>query len=333
MNPYGCLLLGCISKTVFSTKPIPIPIRDFFFGSDRSISDRFVIISKKQNETHLYSLSKYKETKKKCCLSKQISASFPGTYLCESSCMALQFDAASKFMFLGDGGGNINLLRLNDAEAQFVTKLSAHTGSITSLEWDCARQMLFSASTDHLVIMWDIGGKKGQAFELNAHDAKLSCLAYADGANRLFSADENGTLVCWDMKAKRIETPEWKTSDNCQLCDAPFFWNIRAMWDRKVVGLRQHHCRTCGNAVCANCCGNTTKYPPMGYERSVRICNTCHWNMEQHPERFDLTPLAVISELRQGVVCMHLQETLGRLVTVGLDRVIMIWDVKQLVGN
>uniref|UniRef100_A0A183U4R4 WD_REPEATS_REGION domain-containing protein n=1 Tax=Toxocara canis TaxID=6265 RepID=A0A183U4R4_TOXCA len=44
-----------------------------------------------------------------------------------------------------------------------------------------------------------------------------------------------------------------------------------------------------------------------------------------------LTPLAVSSELRQGVVCMHLQEALGRLVTVGFDRVIMIWDVKQLV--
>lgn len=44
-----------------------------------------------------------------------------------------------------------------------------------------------------------------------------------------------------------------------------------------------------------------------------------------------LTPLAVSSELRQGVVCMHMQETLGRLVTVGLDRIIMIWDVKQLV--
>lgn len=59
-------------------------------------------------------------------------------------------------------------------------------------------------------------------------------MAYAEGSNRLFSADENGTLVCWDMTAKRLETPEWKTSDNCELCDAPFFWNIRAMWDRKV---------------------------------------------------------------------------------------------------
>lgn len=38
--------------------------------------------------------------------------------------------------------------------------------TITSLAWDSERQLLFSAGADHLVIMWDIGGKKGQAFEL-----------------------------------------------------------------------------------------------------------------------------------------------------------------------
>ncbi|VDM49981.1 unnamed protein product [Toxocara canis] len=267
-----------------------------------------------------------------------------GTHMCESSCMALQFDSPSKFVFVGDSGGNITLLRLNATEAQFVSKLSAHTGSITSLAWDSSRQLLFSAATDHLVIMWDIGGKKGQAFELKSNDVKLpqvipnrcellgngraDCgsefsgnLALAinlvlaprfqklpptlppdsvavragfllqplgeSGIDSGPQADENGSLVCWDMTAKRLETPEWKTSDNCELCDAPFLWNVRAMWERKVVGLRQHHCRTCGNAVCANCGGNTAKYPPMGYELPVRICNACHARMEQFPEQFE----------------------------------------------
>uniref|UniRef100_A0A183EDF1 WD_REPEATS_REGION domain-containing protein n=1 Tax=Gongylonema pulchrum TaxID=637853 RepID=A0A183EDF1_9BILA len=91
------------------------------------------------------------------------------------------------------------------------SETSVKIESITSLAWDMDRQLLYSAATDHLVIMWDIGGKKGQAFELN------------------------------------------------------------------------------------------------------------------------LTPLAIVSELRQGVTCMHLQESTGRLVTAGVDRVLMIWDVKQLV--
>lgn len=40
------------------------------------------------------------------------------------------------------------------------------SGSITSLAWDAAKQQLFSGSADNLVIMWDIGGKRGQAYEL-----------------------------------------------------------------------------------------------------------------------------------------------------------------------
>lgn len=50
--------------------------------------------------------------------------------MCESSCMALQFDSPSKFVFIGDAGGSITLLRLNGTEAQFVSKLSAHTGNV-----------------------------------------------------------------------------------------------------------------------------------------------------------------------------------------------------------
>ncbi|VDN26544.1 unnamed protein product [Gongylonema pulchrum] len=223
-----------------------------------------------------------------------------GSFVGESSFTALEFDAPSKFVFLGDSNGSITILRLNGPEATVVSTLSAHTKSITSLAWDMDRQLLYSAATDHLVIMWDIGGKKGQAFELNSHNSSVTCLQYALHAKRLFSADDSGSLVCWDMAAKRVVTPEWKTSDSCQL-------------------------------LCANCCSNTTRFPPMGYELPVRTCNACHSRMQQFPDQFDLTPLAIVSELRQGVTCMHLQESTGRLVTAGVDRVLMIWDVKQLV--
>lgn len=32
----------------------------------------------------------------------------------------------------------------------------------------------------------------------------------------------------------RLETPGWKNADNCEVCDSPFFWNISAMWQRRV---------------------------------------------------------------------------------------------------
>jgi hypothetical protein len=44
------------------------------------------------------------------------------------------------------------------------------------------------------------------------------------------------------MNVKRGETPKWLESDNCQICQLPFFWNVRAMWTQKQIGLRQVNC-------------------------------------------------------------------------------------------
>ncbi|KAH7699457.1 Protein WDFY-2 [Aphelenchoides avenae] len=253
-----------------------------------------------------------------------------GSYVIDSPCTAMQYDADSKFIFAGAYSGSIFILRIVGNSGQLVSKLSAHTGAITDLAWDVRRQFLFSASTDFLVIMWDIGGKRGQCYELNGHDSKLTSLALATEAGRLFSADESGRLMCWDLKAKRIMAPAWRDSDRCELCDVPFFWNLKVMWDRKTVGVRRHHCRTCGSSVCSNCCNNFTKFPAMGFEKPARICNTCHEKMQKYPEQFDLTPLAVANDMRQGVSVMDLKDAQGKLVTVGYDRVILLWDVTAL---
>ncbi|RCN49397.1 FYVE zinc finger [Ancylostoma caninum] len=251
-----------------------------------------------------------------------------GAFHCDSSCTAMVIDLP--FVFIGDHGGNVVVLRLSGDSAQMVSKLSAHTGPVSSLAWNRMKEILYSGSHDNLVIMWDIGGKRGEAYELNGHSSKITSLVVAPGAARLFSADDAGKLVCWDMSAHRLETPGWKTSDNCEVCDAPFFWNLTAMWQRKVVGQRQHHCRTCGKAVCGACCSNWTVFPRMGYELPVRICSVCHQKMEENPQQFDLTPLAVSHDIRSGVTAMHLQETLGKLVTASQNRVIMIWDVRSM---
>jgi len=42
-------------------------------------------------------------------------------------------------------------------------------GSIRSLSWDSERSLLFSASFDQVVVVWDIGGQRGTAFELQGH--------------------------------------------------------------------------------------------------------------------------------------------------------------------
>ncbi|CAD5211516.1 unnamed protein product [Bursaphelenchus okinawaensis] len=253
-----------------------------------------------------------------------------GMYNLGCPCSVIQFDSSTNFAFIGDANGNVYVLRINGVAAQLVSKLSAHTGAITDLAWDSTRQLLFSASTDTLVIMWDIGGKQGQCYELNGHDSKLSAVVLGANKNKLFSVDETGHLMCWDLNAKRIMAPAWKDSDNCQLCDVPFFWNVKVMWERKVVGVRRHHCRTCGTSVCDNCCNYRTIFPAMGFEKPARICRTCKKKMEEYPEKFDLTPLATISELRQGVVDMRLHKDGNKLATIGYDRTILLWDILQV---
>lgn len=61
------------------------------------------------------------------------------------------------------------MLRLHPKGIDVVTTLKGHAGSIRALEWDPANQHLFSGSFDQAVIVWDIGGMQGTAYELQGH--------------------------------------------------------------------------------------------------------------------------------------------------------------------
>ncbi|MPC73414.1 WD repeat and FYVE domain-containing protein 2 [Portunus trituberculatus] len=187
-----------------------------------------------------------------------------GGHQCSAWCTALQYDAKSTHVFVGDYGGQITMLKLEETGPQVITVLKGHNGSIRSLAWDAERQLLFSGSFDQSVIVWDIGGGKGTAFELQGHTSKVISLVYCKTSHQLISGGEDAIVVFWDMKANRQEiefikaiislflhedpgmfqTPEWLQSDTCQYCERPFFWNIKAMMDQKQIGLRQHHCRS-----------------------------------------------------------------------------------------
>lgn len=80
-----------------------------------------------------------------------------------------RFDEATKHAFAGLYSGEIIMLELDNTGCKYVTTLKAHSGSVRALAWSPAQQMLFSGSFDHCVIVWDIGGKKGTAYELQGH--------------------------------------------------------------------------------------------------------------------------------------------------------------------
>ena len=120
---------------------------------------------------------------------------------------------------------------------------------------------------------------------------QVTAVVYSADTRRLVSAGEDRRLVCWDMEVQRAETPDWAQSDTCQLCSRlaamsitdtaidltqlefifrPFFWNFKAMYDQKQVGLRQHHCRRCGKAVCDYCSSKRSVLTDKGHEYPVR---------------------------------------------------------------
>lgn len=108
------------------------------------------------------------------------------------------------------------------------------------------------------------------------YSLQVSALCYLNSTKQLISAAEDCVLIFWDMSKQRQETPEWVESDLCQLCGRPFFWNLRAMMDQRQLGLRQHHCRHCGKAVCEKCSSIKLTIPSMGFEFAVRVCEPCH---------------------------------------------------------
>lgn len=60
-----------------------------------------------------------------------------------------------------------------------LTAECSFLGSITSLWWDPVQRLLFSGASDHSIIMWDIGGRKGRTLLLQGHQYVMqSCFSY-----------------------------------------------------------------------------------------------------------------------------------------------------------
>jgi WD40 repeat protein len=75
----------------------------------------------------------------------------------------------SKHAFIGDYNGHITMLKIEETTYKPITTLKGHSASIRCLVWDSTKQMLFSGGCDKMIICWDIGGKKGTAYELQGH--------------------------------------------------------------------------------------------------------------------------------------------------------------------
>lgn len=250
-----------------------------------------------------------------------------GSYQTPSNPTCLQFDIQSNYVFCGLQNGEISVLKIDKDNCQSITSLKGHSASTNSLFWDGTAQILYSGSTDKSIIMWDIGSKKGTAYELQGHMSKVTSVLYSAPTRQLLSMSDDGSLVIWNMDIKRQETPVWEEKDQCQKCKQPFFWNFRQMWNEKTVGIRQHHCRKCGTAVCAKCSMKRTTIPLMGFEFEVRVCDVCFDSVSEE----DKAPTVTFHDLKHNVVVSAPDWKKLLLATSGSDRVVKIWDMSQVI--
>uniref|UniRef100_A0A7N8XJN6 WD repeat and FYVE domain containing 1 n=1 Tax=Mastacembelus armatus TaxID=205130 RepID=A0A7N8XJN6_9TELE len=240
----------------------------------------------------------------------------------------LRYDHETQHAFVGDYSGQITLLKLEKQTYSTITTLKGHEGSVGALWWDPIQRLLFSGASDHSVIMWDIGGRKGRTLLLQGHHERVQALRYLQLTRQLVTCSADGGIAVWNMDTQREEAPQWLDSDSCQKCEQPFFWNIKQMWDTKTLGLRQHHCRKCGKAVCGKCSSKRSTFPVMGFEFPVRICDACFETIKEE----DRTPLATFHEGKHNIAHMDMDPSRGLMVTCGSDRIVKIWDMTQVVG-
>ncbi|NXC13592.1 WDFY1 protein, partial [Corythaeola cristata] len=239
------------------------------------------------------------------------------------------YDFETRHAFVGDYSGQITLLKLDQNTCSVITTLKGHEGSITSLWWDPVQRLLFSGASDHSIIMWDIGGRKGRTLLLQGHQYVMMCyFSYMQPEQQSLNACSNNITYCSGLKKYRRCAPQWLESDSCQKCEQPFFWNIKQMWDTKTLGLRQHHCRKCGQAVCGKCSTKRSSYPIMGFEFQVRVCDSCFESIKDE----DRTSLATFHEGKHNISHMSMDISRGLMVTCGSDRIVKIWDMTPVVG-
>ncbi|RXN24238.1 WD repeat and FYVE domain-containing 1 [Labeo rohita] len=253
------------------------------------------------------------------------SGSMLGRHSFGSWASCLQYDNDTQHAFVGDYSGQITLLKLDEQTCSVITTLKGHEvkyikiAVVTPSLYAPVNPVVSSGVTIAILISCFTG----------YHSEKVQALRYLPLTHQLVSCSADGGITVWNMETTREEAPQWQDSDSCQKCGQPFFWNIKQMWDTKTLGLRQHHCRKCGKAICGKCSSKRSTYPIMGFEFQVRMCDDCYDTIKEE----DRTPLATFHEGKHNIAYMDMDPSRGLMVTCGSDRVVKIWDMTQVVGS
>ena len=255
-----------------------------------------------------------------------------GGYQCKSSCAAIAYDDKHRYVFIGDNVSDVMVCKLDEQHGVLlVDTIKGHNRlPIQWLHWNGHKSVLQTCSSNGCISTWIINSPQQQTneriYRLMGHKQKALYCQLDSSSEQLLSIADDGEVLVWDMEKERMERPAWLESDNCQLCNRPFFWNIPDMYEQTQFGVRQHHCRKCGKAVCDNCSPKRTILPKFGYEIEVRICKECNVKIEEE----GATPYVKKFDMKQNISCLSYDSESHILITIGADQVMRIWDMKPI---
>ena len=84
-----------------------------------------------------------------------------------------------------------------------------------------------------IICAWLNSSRLRLVFHVTLCRGRVQSLCVCPTSKQLVSAGDDGLLIFWQLDVKRDVTPAWKTADRCEMCNAPFFWNWRQIWDEK----------------------------------------------------------------------------------------------------
>ena len=113
------------------------------------------------------------------------------------------------------------------------------------------------------------------------------------------------------------------------------------MWKEKKIGVRQHHCRVCGKALCDKCSDSRTTIPKLGFELiPVRTCSECFNSISEADKTSMITFFDLNRAVRVVIICTKVTSVLQctsvsldmdvlRLATVNKNKSISLFDVSE----
>ncbi|XP_058119131.1 zinc finger FYVE domain-containing protein 1-like isoform X2 [Anopheles coustani] len=124
-----------------------------------------------------------------------------------------------------------------------------------------------NAVRTEIVHVWNDGGLQQQGPK---HSAQLVLDGVAYITDAMASVGSQPTKLVKSWVTDKIRPAYWRPDSeiiHCKGCISNF----------ERLGLKKHHCRSCGEGFCSFCSKHEMPVPSRGWNYPVRVCNSC-WN-------------------------------------------------------